>query len=82
MAANGITVMVHTPMPTALHRQLRLRAMGQDMAMKDATIAAVEAWVAPGEREAQIVRQVLAILDQSLSKPETKARIEALLPSR
>jgi len=44
----GVTINILLPM--ALHRQLRLRAMAQDMMMKDAVVEAIEAWLAPAKR--------------------------------
>jgi hypothetical protein len=69
---------VHIYLPTPLHAQLRHRALDEDLTVKDAAVAAIEAWVTPGEREAQVVRQVLAILDLRLSRAETGERILAL----
>jgi hypothetical protein len=55
------------------------------MSMKAAVIAALEAWVVPGAREAQtraqVVTEVLAVLDLRLSRSDTGERIQALAPS-
>jgi hypothetical protein len=83
----GVTINIRVPM--ALHRQLRLQALRQDMMMKDAVVAAIEAWVAPAKRQgsalpvdqmrAQGGQEVLAILDRALLErlPWAQARAKA-----
>jgi hypothetical protein len=40
------TVSINVPLPGALHRQLRIRAISDDMSVKDAVIAAITEYVA------------------------------------
>jgi hypothetical protein len=79
-------VHVRIPVPMALHKQLRLRAFAQDMSMKDAVLAAIEAWVAPGEQEvraqARGARQVLDLFDRGNREkdlPGARKNVLALL---
>jgi hypothetical protein len=48
----GVTINIRVPM--ALHRQLRLQALRQDMMMKDAVVEAIKEWVAPTRQHAQV----------------------------
>lgn len=47
---NGTDRTINVLLPGALHRQLRQRALNEDLTVKDATIAAIEAWVAPAAK--------------------------------
>lgn len=72
----GVTINVLVP--SNLHKQLRHKALDEGVMMKDAVVEAIEAWVTPGEREAQVIRQVLVIFDQSNDKAKARAQIQAL----
>jgi hypothetical protein len=88
MATNSTNpgVTINILVPSALHKQLRHQALDQGVMMKDAVVAAIEAWVTPGGREAQVraqaIRQVLAILDEGFRDrdlPGARKRALALL---
>ena len=40
---------INVPVPIALHRRLRVKAINEGMSLKDAVTAAIEAWAGPGE---------------------------------
>ena len=41
-----VEVSINVPLPADLHRKVRIKAVVDDMTIKDAVIAALEAWVA------------------------------------
>lgn len=45
-APKASTVLVNVPVPIDLHRRLRIAAITRGLTLKDATLAALEAWVA------------------------------------
>jgi hypothetical protein len=48
---NRTEVDIRIPVPTVLHARLRHRAFDEGLPMKDAVIAAIEAWVVPARRQ-------------------------------
>jgi predicted HicB family RNase H-like nuclease len=42
-------VAVNVPLPIELHRRLKIKAVTEDMSLRDAVIAAIECYVAPAE---------------------------------
>lgn len=79
-------VEVRTSVPIALHKQLWHRSFDEGLTLRAAVVAAIEAWVTPAERDAQVrgqaIDQALAILDQpGLTRAETQARVAALRPT-
>jgi hypothetical protein len=79
-------VTIRVPLRTALHKRLRLKAFDQGLTLKAATIAAIEAWVAPEAREAQVraraIQQVLDLLDEGFRDrdlPGARKKVLALL---
>jgi hypothetical protein len=88
MATNSTNpgVTINILVPNALHKQLRHRALDEGVMMKDAVVAAIEAWVTPDAREAQVraraIQQVLDLLDQGFRDrdlPGARKKVLALL---
>jgi hypothetical protein len=43
----GSTIAVNIPIPAELHRRLKIKAITEDLSMREAITAAIEAWVTP-----------------------------------